>query len=185
MRFSTSGFYHDSAFSRPLSIPLGPFRKICGHKLLTSPMSLLPAINKQLLQTPFLGHWRREISHCLLLVGSLKMNTTLEYSTRVVQEGDRRCKKSTLNDLAYLTPLRIPLMNPVYESYPSTLWKKLTDKFDTLDGCRRLNYSGVEYFVYCPSLFLLPEWWGDRIFPMMFDSSVEQNTRTCRLFPMV
>ncbi len=47
------------------------------------------------------------------MVGSLKMNTTLEYSTRVVQEGDRRCKKSTLNDLAYLTPLRIPLMNPV------------------------------------------------------------------------
>jgi hypothetical protein len=42
------------------------------------------------------------------------MNTTLEYSTRVVQEGDRRCKKSTLNDLAYLTPLRIPLMNPVH-----------------------------------------------------------------------
>ncbi len=47
------------------------------------------------------------------LVGSLKKNTTLEYSTRVVQEGDRRCEKSTLNDLAYLTPLRIPLMNPV------------------------------------------------------------------------
>jgi hypothetical protein len=47
------------------------------------------------------------------VVGSLKMNTTLEYSTRVVQKGDRRCKKSTLNDLAYLTPLRIPLMNPV------------------------------------------------------------------------
>jgi hypothetical protein len=47
------------------------------------------------------------------LVGSLKMNTALEYSTRVVQEGDRRCKKSTLNDLAYLTPLKIPLMNPV------------------------------------------------------------------------
>ncbi len=50
------------------------------------------------------------------MVGSLKMNTTLEYSTRVVQEGDRRCKKSTLNDLAYLTPLRIPLMNPVLVS---------------------------------------------------------------------
>jgi hypothetical protein len=46
------------------------------------------------------------------MVGSLKMNTALEYSTRVVQEGDRRCKKSTLNELAYLTPLRIPLMNP-------------------------------------------------------------------------
>jgi hypothetical protein len=28
--------------------------------------------------------------------GSLKMNTTLEYSTRVVQEGGRRCKMSTL-----------------------------------------------------------------------------------------
>ncbi len=64
------------------------------------------------------------------------------------------------------------------------LWKKLTDKFDTLDGCRRLNYSGVEYFVYCPSLFLLLEWCGDRIFPI-FDPLVEQNTRTCRLFPMV
>ncbi len=45
------------------------------------------------------------------------MNTALEYSTRVVQEGDRRCKKSTLNDLAYLTPLRIPLMNPVKVDY--------------------------------------------------------------------
>jgi hypothetical protein len=40
------------------------------------------------------------------------MNTALEYSTRVVQEGGRRCKKSTLNALVYLTPLRIPLMNP-------------------------------------------------------------------------
>jgi hypothetical protein len=38
------------------------------------------------------------------------MNTALEYSTRVVQEGGRRCKKSTLNDLVHLTPLRIPLM---------------------------------------------------------------------------
>ncbi len=53
------------------------------------------------------------LSTLKLMVGSLKMNTALEYSTRVVQEGDRRCKKSTLNDLAYLTPLRIPLMNPV------------------------------------------------------------------------
>jgi hypothetical protein len=39
------------------------------------------------------------------------MNTALEYSTRVVQEGGRRSKKSTLNDLVHLTPLRIPLMN--------------------------------------------------------------------------
>jgi hypothetical protein len=43
---------------------------------------------------------------------TLKMNTALKYSTRVVQEGGRRCKKSTLNDLVHLTPLRIPLMNP-------------------------------------------------------------------------
>ncbi len=42
--------------------------------------------------------------------GSLKMNTALEYSTRVVQEGGRRCKKSTLNDLVHLTPLRITLI---------------------------------------------------------------------------
>ncbi len=40
------------------------------------------------------------------------MNTALEYSTRVVQEGGRRCKKSTLNDLVHMTPLGIPLMNP-------------------------------------------------------------------------
>ncbi len=53
------------------------------------------------------------------------MNTTLEYSTRVVQEGDRRCKKSTLNDLAYLTPLGIPLMNP---EILRLLHKKITDK---------------------------------------------------------
>ena len=39
------------------------------------------------------------------------MNYALEYSTRVVLEGGCRCKKSTLNDLVHLTPLRIPLMN--------------------------------------------------------------------------
>jgi len=38
------------------------------------------------------------------------MNTALEYSTRVDQKGGRRCKKSTLNDLVHLTPIRIPLM---------------------------------------------------------------------------
>ncbi len=31
-----------------------------------------------------------------LKAGSLKRNTALEYGTRVVHEGDRRCKKSTL-----------------------------------------------------------------------------------------
>jgi hypothetical protein len=45
------------------------------------------------------------------------MNTAVEYSTRVVQEGGRRCKKSTLNDLVHLTPLRIPLMNPPLEGW--------------------------------------------------------------------
>jgi hypothetical protein len=53
--------------------------------------------------------WGKEYT---LKAGSLKMNTALEYSTRVVQEGGRRCKKSTINDLLHLTPLRIPLMNP-------------------------------------------------------------------------
>jgi hypothetical protein len=48
------------------------------------------------------------------------MNTALEYNTRVVQEGGRRCKKSTLNDLVHLTPLRIPLMNPPKESLDLT-----------------------------------------------------------------
>ncbi len=42
----------------------------------------------------------------------LKMNTALEYSTRVVRERGRRCKKSTLNDLVHLIPLRIPSINP-------------------------------------------------------------------------
>jgi hypothetical protein len=55
---------------------------------------------------------RRTNSRGSVKAGSLKRNTALEYSTRVVQEGGRRCKKSTLNDLVHLTPLRIPLMNP-------------------------------------------------------------------------
>jgi hypothetical protein len=59
------------------------------------------------------------------------MNTALEYSTRVVQEGDRRCKKSTLNDLAYLTPLRIPLMNPVNDA-PSVLGGGSQDFVDSI-----------------------------------------------------
>jgi hypothetical protein len=53
-----------------------------------------------------------EICGLFTIEGSLKMNSALEYSTRVVQGGGRRCKKSTLNDLVQLTPLRIPLMNP-------------------------------------------------------------------------
>ncbi len=47
-----------------------------------------------------------------VFASSRRVHTALEYSTRVVQEGGRRCKKSTLNDLVHMTPLRIPLMNP-------------------------------------------------------------------------
>jgi hypothetical protein len=67
------------------------------------------------------------------MVGSLKMNTALEYSTRVVQEGGRRCKKSTLIDLVHLTPLRIPLMNPpqaifsfIFYTYPPPVYVHLS-----------------------------------------------------------
>ncbi len=65
-----------------------------------------------------MGAWTEEVRAgqksvlSRLKAGSLKMNTALEYSTRVVQEGGRRCKKSTLIDLVHLTPVRIPLMNP-------------------------------------------------------------------------
>jgi hypothetical protein len=63
-------------------------------------------------------------------VGSLKMNTALEFSTRVVQEGDRRCKKSTLNDIVYLTPLRIPLMNQsivhLHRLFDTEQWLEVT-----------------------------------------------------------
>ncbi len=65
------------------------------------------------------------------LVGSLMMNTTLEYSTRVVQEGNCRCKKSTLNDLAYLTPLRIPLMNPVLLAEGKNIYLAVYRNIDT------------------------------------------------------
>jgi hypothetical protein len=60
------------------------------------------------------------------------MNTALEYSTRVVQEGGRRCKKSTLNDLIHLSPLRIPLMNPPTEEHvksPGRIHSAITYKF--------------------------------------------------------
>jgi hypothetical protein len=46
------------------------------------------------------------------LAGSLKMNTALEYSTRVVQEGGRRCKKSTLIDLVHLDPSKNTFNEP-------------------------------------------------------------------------
>jgi hypothetical protein len=65
---------------------------------------------------------------CSHKAGSLKRNTALEYSTRVVQEGGRRCKKSTLNDLVHLTPLRIPLMNPPIVPYSHGLIRNTDTK---------------------------------------------------------
>ncbi len=47
-----------------------------------------------------------------LKVGSSKMDTAPEYSTGEVQDGDRRCKESILDDLVHLTPVRIALMDP-------------------------------------------------------------------------
>ncbi len=72
------------------------------------------------------------------------MNTALEYSTRVVQEGGRRCKKSTLNDLVHLTPLRIPLMNPpsVYYTvlYCTVLYcTVLYDRVNWLYGVKKIS----------------------------------------------
>ncbi len=86
------------------------------------------------------------------MTGSLKMNTALEYSTRVVQEGDRRCKKSTLNDLAYLTPLRIPLMNPV-------IFSKQVSFTITLN---KMSVNLAFRFFYLQFNFAYPIWPGPR-----------------------
>jgi hypothetical protein len=58
------------------------------------------------------------------------MDTALEYSTRVVQEGGRRCKKSTLNDLVQPDPSKNTFNEPAsgrnyrpsfHENKPKTL----------------------------------------------------------------
>jgi hypothetical protein len=57
--------------------------------------------------------------------GFIKNKTALEYSTRVVQKGGGEgpsCKKSTLNDLVHLTPLRIPLINPPQIYNCTAIW---------------------------------------------------------------
>ncbi len=71
------------------------------------------------------------------------MNTALEYSTRVVQEGGRRCKKSTLNDLVHLTPIRIPLMNPPVVLLVCLHW--LINYIDTAVKChlKILTFKGT------------------------------------------
>jgi hypothetical protein len=60
----------------------------------------------------------------------------------VVQEGDRRCKKSTLNDLAYLTPLRIPLMNPAIVVWK--VWSITNISFLAILHRHLLNAAQVE-----------------------------------------
>jgi hypothetical protein len=47
------------------------------------------------------------------------LSTVQEWS-----RGGRRCKKSTLNDLVHLTPLRIPLMNPPVHCRPGRYGKE-------------------------------------------------------------
>jgi hypothetical protein len=74
------------------------------------------------------------------------MNTALVYGTRMVHEGGRQCKKSTLNDLVHLTPLRIPLMNPPCTPDPSknTFNEPANYVRNTeAEGCRELTYHGV------------------------------------------
>jgi hypothetical protein len=74
------------------------------------------------------------------------MNTALEYTTRVVQEGGRQCKKSTLNDLVHLTPLRIPLMNPPTDT-------KGEGNPRLCDGCYRNKVSMHRKMLF-PAVFL-------------------------------
>jgi hypothetical protein len=79
------------------------------------------------------------------------MNTALEYNTRVVQEGGRRCKKSTLNDLVHLAPLRIPLMNPpiVYGKLKSENAQDYAQKNQR--NCTFMNSAFLDEFcVLCP-----------------------------------
>jgi hypothetical protein len=86
--------------------------------------------------------------------GSLKMNTALEYSTRVVQEGGRRCKKSTLNDLLHLTPIRIPLMNPPIEAVPGASGAHpCATKSQRYHDNDLWSFEAVER-LYCPFLCL-------------------------------
>jgi hypothetical protein len=82
------------------------------------------------------------------------MNTALEYSTRVVQEGGRRCKKSTLNDLVHLTPLRKPLMNPPYDVFNSgmnlcTFYKDAAGIVYNLHFLPLLSHPLYYLAVYC------------------------------------
>jgi hypothetical protein len=49
------------------------------------------------------------------------MNTALEYSTRVVQEGGRRCKKSTLDNLVHPWMKEDNLVHPWMKEVISSL----------------------------------------------------------------
>ncbi len=66
----------------------------------------------------------------------------------LLMEGGHRCKKSTLNDLVHLTPLRIPLMNPpplFRKSQLRVLRSSLTNgttRKESNDGSRVFSISG-------------------------------------------
>jgi hypothetical protein len=61
--------------------------------------------------------WSEDLNIYIHLAKSRDIKTSLEYNTRVVHEGDCRCKKSTLNDLVHLTPLRMVLLQNVASHY--------------------------------------------------------------------
>ncbi len=99
------------------------------------------------------------------------MNTALEYSTRVVQEGGRLCKKSTLNDLVHLTPLRIPLMNPPYASISSfSNCHRLNKDHYALGNCRGVEFSKFRRRIYdcCTQRPCIFSW------PMVISNSVNE-----------
>jgi hypothetical protein len=89
------------------------------------------------------------------------MKTVLDYNTRVVQEGGRRCKKSTLNDLVHLTPLRIPLMNPP-QSYVKTRRNLGTDDIQKckLSLFDRSNRDLKQWHNNVSASFLTSNWFG-------------------------
>jgi hypothetical protein len=77
----------------------------------------------------------------------------------VVQEGGRRCKKSTLNDLVHLTPLRIPLMNPPRVNKESIHREKYCTVYTFSTGKEIIHYKRLlksEYiFIMCIVKYVL------------------------------
>ncbi len=92
------------------------------RNILRLPMTLFPlVVCKECIDCP---QRDSHAVHYINKAGSLKMNTALEYVQYKSGPGGRRCKKSTLNDLVHLTPLRIPLMNPPIEEREGSLYSR-------------------------------------------------------------